>query len=120
MFFGGFLCRSNYNRKKGTVIDVTSLLRLWSCRINHNISATQMQPYGTDGRTDRLTNTLASRGLEESAHALRGLEEPFFQLCCCVSFWLLREIGFGCTYWVTAKNRLNFRPRKFRVFLARI
>jgi hypothetical protein len=31
----------------------------------------------TDGRTDRLTdretNTLASRGLEESAHALRGL-----------------------------------------------
>ncbi len=39
----------------------------------------------TDGRTDRQTdrksNTLALRGLEESAHASRGLEEPFFQLC---------------------------------------
>ena len=31
--------------------------------------------------------------------ALRGLEEPFFQLCCCVSFWFRREIGFGCTYY---------------------
>ena len=31
----------------------------------------------TDRRTDRETNTLASRGLEEPAHALRGLEEPF-------------------------------------------
>ncbi len=41
------------------------------------------------------TNTLASRGLEEPAHALRVLEEPFFQLCCCVSFWFWREIGFG-------------------------
>ncbi len=44
----------------------------------------------TDGQTDRQrdkeTNTLASRGLEEPAHASRGLEELFFQLCCCVSF----------------------------------
>jgi hypothetical protein len=38
-----------------TVIDVTLLLRLFSCRINHNISATQTQPYRTDGQTD--TNT---------------------------------------------------------------
>ncbi len=53
----------------------------------------------TDRRTDRETNTLASRGLEEPAHALRGLEEPFFQLCCCVSFWFWWEIGFGCTYY---------------------
>ncbi len=30
---------------------------------------------------------------------MRGLEEPFFQLCCCVSvFWFWREIGFGVTY----------------------
>ncbi len=43
--------------------------------------------------------TLASRGLEEPAHTLRGLEEPFFQLCCCVSFWFWREIGFGCTHY---------------------
>ncbi len=54
--------------------------------------------------TDRMTdgggtNTLASRGLEEPAHALRGLEGPFFQLCCCVSFWAWQEIGFGCTYY---------------------
>ena len=47
------------------VNDVTSLLRLWSCHINHNISATQTQPYGTDRQTDRLTNTLALRGLEK-------------------------------------------------------
>jgi hypothetical protein len=29
-------------------------------------------------------NSLALRGLEEPAHALHGLEELFFQLCCCV------------------------------------
>ena len=51
----------------------------------------------TDGQTDRGTNTLASRGLEEPAHASRGLEEFFLQLCCCVSFWFWREIGFGFT-----------------------
>jgi hypothetical protein len=44
-------------------------------------------------------NTLTLRGLEEPAHASRGLEEPFFQLCCCVSFWFWREISFGCTYY---------------------
>ncbi len=27
--------------------------------------------------------------------AARGLEELFFQLCCCVSFWFWQEIGFG-------------------------
>ncbi len=49
----------------------------------------------TDGKTDRGTNTLALCGLEKPAHTSRGLEEPFFQLCCCVSFWFWREIGFG-------------------------
>ncbi len=40
-------------------------------------------------------NTLASRGLEEPAHAKRGLEEPFFQLCCCyVSVLVLAGIRF--------------------------
>ncbi len=38
--------------------------------------------------TDRGMNTLA-------AH---GLEELFSQLCCCVSFWLWREIVLGVTY----------------------
>ncbi len=46
-----------------------------------------------------ISNTLASCGLEEPAHTSRGLEEPFFQLCCCVSFWFWREIGFSCTYY---------------------
>ncbi len=31
-----------------TLIDVTLLLHLWSCHINHNISATRMQLYLTD------------------------------------------------------------------------
>ena len=52
-----------------------------------------------DRMKDGGTNTLASRGLEEPAHASRGLVEPFFQLCCCVSFWFWQEIGFGCTYY---------------------
>jgi hypothetical protein len=43
-----------------------------------------------DGFTDRGTNTLAAR----------GLEELFFQLWFCVSFWFWREIGFGFTYIV--------------------
>ncbi len=37
---------------------------------------------------DRETNTLATR----------GLEEPFFQLCCCVSFFVVAEIVLGDTY----------------------
>jgi hypothetical protein len=37
-----------------TVIDVTSLLHLWSCCINQNISAKRTQPYRTDGQTDTL------------------------------------------------------------------
>jgi hypothetical protein len=39
--------------------------------------------------TDGETSTLASR----------GLVEPFFQLCCCVSFLFWWEIGFGFTYY---------------------
>jgi hypothetical protein len=52
-----------------------------------------------DGITDRGTNTLASRGLEEPAHASHGLEEQFFQLCCCDSLCFWWELGFGCTYY---------------------
>ncbi len=58
-----------------------------------------LSPYTqTDRRTDGGMTTLASRGLEEPAHALRGQEELFFQLCCCVSFWLWRELGFDFIY----------------------
>ncbi len=41
-----------------------------------------------DGITGRGTSTLATR----------GLEEPFFQLCCCVSFFVVAEIVLGDTY----------------------
>jgi hypothetical protein len=34
----------------------------------------------------------------EKTLAVHGLEELFFQLCCCVSFWFWQEIGFGLTY----------------------
>ncbi len=49
-----------------------------------------LSPYSqTDRMTDRETNTLAARGLEEF----------FFQLCCCVCFFdFRREIGFGVIY----------------------
>ncbi len=42
-----------------------------------------------DRKTDGDSNTLASC----------GQEEPFFQLCCCISFWFWQEIGFGCAYY---------------------
>ncbi len=49
--------------------------------------------------TDRITeNRQNYRGT--NTLALRGLEELFFQLCCCVSFWFWREIGFGFIYYV--------------------
>ncbi len=47
---------------------------------------------------DRGTNTLALHGLEEPAHASCGLEEHFFQLCCCVSF------GSGGKYVLVVHN----------------
>jgi hypothetical protein len=49
-----------------------------------------LSPYSPmDGMTDGETNILVAR----------GLEEPFFQLCCCASvFWFWCEIGFGVTY----------------------
>ncbi len=40
----------------------------------------------TDGRNDRGMNTLAAR----------GLEELFFQLCCCVSFLDMAGNSFRC------------------------
>ncbi len=50
-------------------------------------------PYSqTESLTDRGTNTLAAR----------GLEELFFSYAySCVSFWFWREIGFGFTYLCT-------------------
>jgi hypothetical protein len=56
--WGGYVINLNscMPHNNNTVIDVASLLRLWSCRTNHNVSATRTQPYPTDGQTDRLTN----------------------------------------------------------------
>jgi hypothetical protein len=50
----------------------------------------------TDRQTDRQTD-IQMEG-ETNTLAARGLEELFFQLCCCVSFWFRQEIGFGFTY----------------------
>jgi hypothetical protein len=53
----------------------------------------------TDGQKDgQRLNTLAAR----------GLEELFFQLCCCVSFLFWWEIGFGFTYLRTLLNKLFY------------
>jgi hypothetical protein len=69
-----------------------------------------LSPYRwTDRQNDRGTNTFA-------AH---GLEELFFYLCHCVSFWLWREIVLGVTcqlcrcvsFLVVAGN--NFWLRSF-------
>ncbi len=54
-------------------------------------STSLSQPLQTDRMADRGMNTLAAR----------GLEELFFQLCCCVSFWFWQEVGFGFTYLCT-------------------
>ncbi len=47
--------------------------------------------------TDGESNTLAAR----------GLEELFFQLCCCVSFLFWREIGFGFTYSLRTQSTIQ-------------
>jgi hypothetical protein len=46
----------------------------------------------TDPQTDRMPDR------EMNTLAAQGLEELFFQLCCCVSFWFWREIVFGVTF----------------------
>ena len=51
----------------------------------------------TDRQTDSETKTLASR----------GLVEPVFQLCCCVSLLFWREIGFGFTYYNVLRVSYN-------------
>ncbi len=55
-----------------------------------------------DGQTDRETNTLTSR----------GLEELFLQLSCCVSFWFWREIG---SFFVVAGKFYYDRKKKVLV-----
>ncbi len=39
---------------------------------------------------------------------MRGLEEPFFQLCCCVSFLFWWEIGFGFAYYLCTQSTIQF------------
>jgi hypothetical protein len=45
-----------------------------------------------------IPSPAADKAKFNNALAARGLEELFFQLCYCVSFWFWREIGFGFTY----------------------
>ncbi len=44
-----------------------------------------------------------------------GLEELFFQLCCCVSFLFWWEIGFGFTYLCTLLNKSFYELIFWRV-----
>ncbi len=69
-----------------------------------------LSPYSrTDRMTDRETNTLTAR----------ELEEHFFQLCCCVIFWLWREIVLGipvvplCLFLVAAGNSFGLHRSVF-------
>ncbi len=56
------------------------------------------------GRRDTYTRFAWAGG---TSHASPGLEEPFFQLCCCVSFLFWQEIGFGCTYYYVLRVPYN-------------
>jgi hypothetical protein len=76
-------------------LSIRAKRRIWSKRVfmrtNCNFS------FGVRWRNS--TNSYLIRNLWKFTLAARGLEEPFFQLCCCVSvFWFWREIGFGVTY----------------------
>ncbi len=52
-----------------------------------------LDPYSqTDRQTDRQRN-------KYTRFAWAGGTFFHFQLCCCVSFWFWREIGFGFTYY---------------------
>ncbi len=74
-----------------------------------------LSPYlPTDGTTDRETNTLAAR----------GLEELFFQLCCCVSFLVVAGNSFRyylptilvvplCLFFVAAGNSFGLHRSVF-------
>ncbi len=67
--------------------------------VKHSFTLSLSQPLQIDRMTNRGTNTL-------TAH---WLEELFFQLCCCVSFLLWWEIGFGFTYLRTLLNNLFYK-----------
>ncbi len=56
----------------------------------------------------RRTNayTLSSFSLVKNTLAVHGLEELFFQLCCCVNFWFWWEIGFGFTYYLCTQSTI--------------
>jgi hypothetical protein len=55
--------------------------------------------------TDGEMNTLAAC----------GLEELFFQLCCCVSFLFWWEIGFGFTYLRTLLKKIVLQTNIFLI-----
>ncbi len=47
--------------------------------------------------------------------AARGLEDLFFQLCCCVSFLFWQEIGFGFTYLHMLLKKIILRTNIFLI-----
>ncbi len=61
---------------------------------SHQHSFTPYPSFCPYRRMDRITYR------ETNTLAVCGLEELFFQLCCCVSFWFWQEIGFGLHTYV--------------------
>ncbi len=64
---------------------------IWLC--SSYIRRTSIVTLDNRQRTPKPTPTLTL--------AVHGLEELFFQLWFCVSFWFWRKIGFGLTYLCT-------------------
>jgi hypothetical protein len=57
---------------------------------SHKHSSTPYPTLSPYSPTDRITDA------ETNTFAARGLEELFFQLCCCFSFWFLAGNRFWC------------------------
>jgi hypothetical protein len=88
------------------VIDVTLLLHLWSCRINHNISATRMQLY--------LTDTLIRCGLGNLIGSSRTMVDGWRPRRCRPSYSSIayticntRNILFLLCLYLKRGNKLN-------------
>ncbi len=70
--------------------------------------------YQLDGKRRKIKYMGIRLGGPELTLATCGLEELFFQLCCRVSFWFWREIGFGLH---TYKLRVPYSCGVVSVFL---
>ncbi len=112
MFFGRFLCQSNYNRKK---LRYRCLAVGWkkisdnclSCQnTNTNYHRKKIQPekryshLAVSWNTCQNTNTNYDQKITAGNTRYAWAGGTIFQLCCCVSFLFWREIGFDFTYFL--------------------